>query len=220
MIGETLSASLSAFQQHWKSFAAIGGAVLAANILAFAIMMGGVFSAVAAAPVASDAAPALGLGYFVSVFVASIILTVSMLWGTAVMTNAAKLIFEGQPVTFSAARQGISWAPIIVAMLLAGVITVVTCGIGSIVMPFVTALLIPVVLHGDAPEGGFDALKRSFNCLKDNFVDVLLLVIAISVLGSIASFLILPIYFVALPIQALAAVYMYRKITGRPNAAH
>ncbi|MCB1222205.1 hypothetical protein KDL30_16210, partial [bacterium] len=58
------------------------------------------------------------------------------------------------------------WFMVWVVALVAGLASVVTFGLASIVIPFVLAFMVPLMLERDM--AAFDAAKESFNYVKDN----------------------------------------------------
>ena len=76
------------------------------------------------------------------------------------------------------------WFMVWVVALVAGLASVVTFGLASIVIPFVLAFMVPLMLERDM--AAFDAAKESFNYVKDNLglvIVPLLLTMIVSGLG-------------------------------------
>ncbi|MCB1188031.1 hypothetical protein KDL29_12765 [bacterium] len=99
------------------------------------------------------------------------------------------------------------WFMVWVVALVAGLASVVTFGLASIVIPFVLAFMVPLMLERDM--AAFDAAKESFNYVKDNlglvFVPLLLTMIVSGLGGAVFGIGAL----ITVPLAMIANWYIY-----------
>ena len=123
-------------------------------------------------------------------------------------------IADGKPVeigTFFKPRN-------VVNVIIASAIIGVASGIGSIVFigSAVVALftLFAVVILVERNGAALDGIKASFELVKDNFVQALLVYLLVAVIGSVGVILCFVGLLVSGPVAALYLVYAYRKLSG------
>lgn len=144
---------------------------------------------------------------------------VGMLLSAALMAlafHAALREADGERPTFASyfrgSRTGAAMVTSILVSILVGVASVITFGLGGIVLAIFTVFAVPFVV--DRGAAIFGSIGESFRLVGRNFGAVLLLLLAllgINLLGAIPLGLGL---LVTIPLSFLAVAYAFRRLTG------
>lgn len=138
----------------------------------------------------------------------------------AAIARAALAITEGRPVDTALILSTDKLGPIIVTAFLVSVFTAIGylfCGIGSLVVSFFLTFTFYFLL--DQNLAPFDAIKASFNLVKDNLADVFILFIVSAVVTFIGFLLCFVGIIVAAPLVVIATAFTYKKLTNQAVAA-
>jgi uncharacterized membrane protein len=136
------------------------------------------------------------------------------------VTRAALAITEGRPIETSTILSTDRLGPIMITALIVSVFTAIGslfCYVGAIVVAFFLIFSFYFLL--DQNLAPFDAVKASFNFVKDHISDVLVLFVVSYVAYFIGGLLCGLGLLVALPVVAIATAFTYKKLTNQAVAA-
>ncbi|MBE7324635.1 hypothetical protein IEQ44_08215 [Nocardioides sp. Y6] len=147
----------------------------------------------------------------------NLLTTLISLFFMALLVRGALNVANGQG--FTNLTQGIDWLQILIASLIISVAT--TIGLILCVLPGLVVGLLTMFTNYfiiDKNQSALEAIKSSFNLVKDNVGSVLLFVL-LSIVATVAGLLACCIgIVVATPIVILAQAYTYRTLQGEPVA--
>lgn len=147
----------------------------------------------------------------------NLLTTLISLFFMALLVRGALNVANGQG--FTNLTQGIDWLQILIASLIISVAT--TIGLFLCVLPGLVVGLLTMFTNYfiiDKNQSALEAIKSSFNLVKDNVGSVLLFVL-LSIVATVAGLLACCIgIVVATPIVILAQAYTYRTLQGEPVA--
>ena len=124
-------------------------------------------------------------------------------------------IANGQEVTVGSFFKPRNIGNVVVAGLIAGVLTAIgyaLCYIPGMIVAFF--LIFTIVALLDRNLAPVDAIKNSFETVKNNVGNALLAYLIMAVIGVVGLFACCVGFLVAAPVSALFLVYTYRRLTG------
>ena len=164
-----------------------------------------------------------GTGFFLSLILGALgFLVYYTVFGfiQAAITRAALAITEGKKIETSTILSTDKLGKVVVAAILVAIATAIGylfCGIGALIVSFFLAFTFFFVIDRD--EEPVQAIKSSFNLVKENLGDLILFYLA-SVLAYFVGALICGIgLIVAVPVVIIATAYTYKKFSGQAVAA-
>lgn len=164
-----------------------------------------------------------GPGFFVSLLLGALgALVYYTVFGfiQAAITRAALAVTEGEKIETSTVLSTDRLGPVIITALLMSIFTSIGylfCGIGALIVSFFLSYTFFFLL--DQNLAPFDALKASFNFVKDHLGELILFYLA-----SVAAYFVGAILcgvglIVAVPVVLIATAYTYKKFTNQAVAA-
>jgi len=223
---------VEAFKWGWKKFTenvspiliailiyVVGTAVL---VTIWYLIVAGLFLGTSATTIDADGEIHLGSGPgFAAVLAATgLISLVAVLALTIVQAGfiqGALRISRGEALTVDAFFKFKNLGGIILASLLVAVVTGV--GYALCYLPGIAAALFAqftLYYVVDRGAGAVDALKASFQLVKDNFVTALLLFLGVAVASAVGGLVCGVGTLVTLPVSLLAQTYVYRRLNREP----
>jgi uncharacterized membrane protein len=224
-----------AFSWAWNKFSK-NPAALIVPTLVYGVILGviygiayGVAIALAPAPEATYSSDANGVSYSYSsggmgaASIAVLIIGYAVLLVVGAVVQSAYIsgllqIADGRQVAIGDFFKPRNVGAVILASIIVGVLTAVgsLCIIGGIIVALF--LMFTIVALLDRNLGAVDAVKASFDIVKDNIGNAIvayLVMAAVLLVGAIVCGIGL---IVAAPVAALFEVYTYRRLTGGPVA--
>ncbi|MBT0994740.1 hypothetical protein KIN34_10635 [Cellulomonas sp. DKR-3] len=227
---------MQAFTWGWKKFTENVGPILLGilgYLVATAIIVGVLYAVLAATLLGTsddlvlhdDGSITYGSGpnFFVLLVVGGLITLVTVVLFSilqAGFVQAALRLSRGEALSVDTFYRFRNLGAVVVAALLVGVLTAVgyaLCYLPGIAVAFFAQFTLYYVV--DRGLGAVDALKASFELVKNNLGPVALLSLGIVVVSAVGSLLCGVGLFVALPLALLAQAYFYRRLNGEPVAA-
>jgi uncharacterized membrane protein len=201
----------------WKKFRENAGPIILATLILIAAYI--VLSLIGRA-VAGDDMGSTGFSFSLGGFLIQILTSlVGYIVGAALIRGALD-VTEGKKFDLAAAFGNLNYGNVIITSLLLAVLE--TVGFILLIIPgllvaFFTIFAMYFVVDKD--QSPIDAIVSSFNLIRANAGDTLLLIL-LSIAVVFVGFLALCIgVFVALPVVALAWAYAFKKFLGDPVAA-
>jgi len=231
----------NAFSYGWAKFQQYLGAILVALLILFvgaAILFGlwfvivGAISSALWKPATAALDPNTGLvtvtggsapGLIGSLFLGALGAVVYLAIGgfiQAAVTRAALAITEGRPVNTSTLLSTDRLGPVIITAVVVSFFTAIGyifCFIGAPIVAFFLSYSFYFLL--DQNMAPFDAIKASFNFVKDHIGELILFYLA-SLLAYFVGAILCGIgLIVAIPVVVIATAYTYKKFTNQAVAA-
>ena len=229
----TIGSVGNAVSYGWNKFQANAGQIIIAGLIAFVAIV--VFQVVAAVIRAILTEPASctgtgltvtcdeGTGFLVSIFASAIssflFFFVYQVIGAGIIRGSLA-ITEGRQFEFNELFKTDKIGPVIITSLISGAIIFVgtlLCFLPGIIASFMLSYSLYFVIDQDMAP--LDAIKASFNLVKDNVGTALLWAVvafAITLVGAILCGVGL---IVAIPVSFIGTAYTYKLLTGRQVAA-
>jgi len=220
---------IEAIKWSWKKFTANVGPILIAilaYVVATAVVVGVLYAILAAAflrrssdlTVHDDGSISLGSGpnLIVTTIVMAIVVLVTVMLLSIVQAGfvqGALRLTRGESLTVETFFKFKNLNAVILASLLVGVLTAVgyaLCYLPGIAFALFAQFTLYYVV--DRGAGAMDALKASFELVKNNIGAVLLLVLGLLVLSFIGGLACFVGTFVTLPLSLLTQAYYYRRL--------
>ena len=226
---EAIKYGWAKFQQHWQVIvvALVVGFVAMAILVVIGIVIQGSLTDTSDCTVKITGNGFQKSGCDVSIFTqlaATGITNVMFFLGQSILNyfiiRATLSIVKGEKLDAAHVMNFDKFGPYIVTALLAGLLTflgIFACFVGALVVAFFVMFWGYFVIDKDMAP--FEAIKASFNLVKDNIGVVLvfwLLTIVVTIAGAIACGVGL---IVAIPVVTIATGYMYKRLQGEPVAA-
>lgn len=215
--GTTPFSAADAIGYGWKKFRENAGPIILATVVLIAAYI--VLSLIGRA-VSGDDMGTTGFGFSLGGFLIQILTSlVGYIVGAALIRGAID-VTEGKKFDLAAAFGNLNYVNVIVTAFLLSVLQ--TVGFILLVIPgllvaFFTIFAMYFVVDKD--QSPIDAIMSSFNLIKSNAGDTVLLIL-LTIVVVIAGALALCIgLFVALPVVTLAWAYAYKRFLGEPVAA-
>ncbi len=213
---------VEAFRYGWEKFQEHMQPILIGMI---ALIVGGAVIGVVWFFVAGAIASAFGgsdAGIVLSAVVSGVFLlgwvVVAFLVQAAII-RAGLAIVDGRKIETSTLLSTDHLPSVLIGALIVGVATAVgtmLCYIPGLIVAFLTQFFMIFILdRGSAP---MDGIRASYELVRDNLGDVLLLYVGVAVVTSIGAALCLVGLVVAFPVAVIAQTYAYRKLQGQPVA--
>ncbi|WP_203337627.1 hypothetical protein [Nocardioides limicola] len=223
----------AAFKYAFEKFQANLGPFVIAGLAIFGVL---VFGGIVQAVISSMSNPTLvfdmetgrwvtsgGLGFIATNLVNGVIGLVVNLVAMLIMAGmirSALDITAGRPVTAASMFRTDQLVQVFVAAVLiaiGGTIGLLLCVLPGIVFYFFTSYTLHFV--GDRNLTAVEAIKASFNFVKDNFVQVLLVYLCVLAVTIVGAILCLVGLIAAIPIGTLLTAYAFRSLHNEPIAA-
>lgn len=230
----------NAFSYSWSKFQQYVGPILLAMLVLFVIgaviwfvwflVIGAITNAVTdpvtvvinpdtGALVTSGGGPSLFLTLLLGALGALVYWTVFGFIQAAV-ARAALAITEGRRIEMNSILSTEQLGPIIVTALLVSVFTAIGylfCFVGAIVVSFFLSFTFYFLI--DQKLAPFEAIKASFNFVKSNLSNVLILFLVSIVVYFIGALICGVGLIVAIPLVVIATAFTYKKLNNQPVAA-
>jgi uncharacterized membrane protein len=129
-------------------------------------------------------------------------------------------IADGRPVTIGSFFKPRSIVNVIIATVLMGILTsigYVLCVIPGLAVAILTFFAIIALI--DRNLSAIDGLKTSYELVKANFVQVLLVWLSLAAIATVGALVCLVGLIVAIPVATLLQVYAWRRLSGGEVAA-
>ena len=129
-------------------------------------------------------------------------------------------IANGQQVTIGSFFKPRSIGNVIIATLIMGILTsigYVLCVVPGLAVAILTFFAVIAVI--DRNLSGIDGIKASYEVVKANFVQVLLVWLSAAAIATVGALVCLVGLFVAIPVATLLQVYAWRRLSGGDVAA-
>ena len=130
------------------------------------------------------------------------------------------MLTRGQKIDVGQAFAGINWGQVILASLITGLLTfvgLILCILPGLAVIFFTSYTLFFVI--DRNLSAVDAIKASFNMVKDNVGVLILFWLATVAAQIVGACLCLVGLLVAVPVVIIAQAYTYRTLNGDPVTA-
>jgi uncharacterized membrane protein len=129
-------------------------------------------------------------------------------------------ITEGKPFVFSDIMKTDKLGPVVITSLITSVIVFVgfiLCYVPGLIAAFFLQYALYFLIDKDMAP--MDAIKASFNFVKDNFANVIVWYIVGGIVAFIGFVVCLVGAIVSVPVVIIGTAYTYKKLTGQPVAA-
>jgi uncharacterized membrane protein len=207
----------------WKKFTENVGPFLIGGVIWFVgigIVAGIVYGVMFAAAISAGDSDVFGIGASIGGIFAGALMGLLVAFAQAAFLNAALKVAAGRTIDindfFKLPNMGAALGTAIVVGIASGI------GYALFWLPGLAVAIFSVfaiVVALDRGLGAIDAIKASIDLVKNNFVPVLLLMLAVYIIGAIGGALCGIGIIAAYPIGNLAIVYVYRKLQHQNVAA-
>jgi uncharacterized membrane protein len=162
----------------------------------------------------------LGVGSVLVFIVGGIVLFLVVAAVQSAYIGGVLDIADGQQVTIGSFFKPRNIGNVIIATLLIGILTsigYVLCVIPGLAVAILTFFAVIAVI--DRNLSAIEGLKASYELVKANFVQVLLVWLSVAAIGIVGALVCGVGLFVAIPVAALLEVYAWRRLSGGEVAA-
>jgi uncharacterized membrane protein len=162
----------------------------------------------------------LGVGSLLVFIIGGILLFIVVAAAQSAYIGGVLDIADGQQVTIGSFFKPRNIGNVIIATLLIGILTsigYVLCVIPGLAVAILTFFAVIAVI--DRRLSAIDGIKTSYELVKANFVQVLLVWLSVAAIGVVGALVCGVGLFVAIPVAALLEVYAWRRLSGGEVAA-